>query len=163
MSVSASFDLAYSSDLLRAQRTAELLVAEKKLPVTVVADLREHSMGQWEGQSQEYFDAVNRDHLEKYVAVSEQEKWDQKVTNDVESDAEVKSRFVRFLRRTALDHAGKTILVVTHGGVMRCLLVHLGWGTHKELPIGCVSHLEWMCVRVQGDDFVLEDVHGVSR
>src|SRR5258708_18492 len=44
-----SFDLAFSSDLLRAKRTAEIIVLEKKLHVATTGLLRERSFGKHEG------------------------------------------------------------------------------------------------------------------
>src|SRR5579872_7049036 len=44
------FDAVFSSDLLRAQRTAELITLEKKLAVVTSELLRERSFGSFEGK-----------------------------------------------------------------------------------------------------------------
>ncbi len=48
-----------------------------------------------------------------------------------ESDEEVVVRFITFLREIAVGYLGKNVLVVTHGGVIRSFLIHLGFGTYQ--------------------------------
>src|SRR5262245_33677433 len=46
-----NFDLAFSSDLLRAKRTTEIIALEKHLAVETTKALRERTFGKLEGQS----------------------------------------------------------------------------------------------------------------
>ena len=41
-------------------------------------------------------------------------------------------RIFTFLRETAIAYPGKNILVGTHYGVLRTILIHLGVKTHEE-------------------------------
>lgn len=56
----------YSSPLLRAAQTAELLAEEKGLKVRLVPELREVDFGLWEGRSWEEVDAAFHEDLKKW-------------------------------------------------------------------------------------------------
>ena len=89
----------YSSDLARAQETAEIVGLRLGLPVALDADLREKDWGTWEGLS-----AVERDRTE-FVG---------------ESTEEHQERILRAVQRIAERHPnGGRVLIVTHGGSMR--------------------------------------------
>ena len=89
----------YSSDLVRARETAEIVGERLGLGVALDPDLREKDWGNWEGLT-----AVERDRVEF-------------VGEPTEAHLE---RALRALRRIAERHPGDgTVLVVTHGGSMR--------------------------------------------
>jgi broad specificity phosphatase PhoE len=89
----------YSSDLVRARETAEIIGERLSLPVVLDADLREKDWGNWEGLT-----PVERDRVE-FVG---------------ESTEAHQERILRALRRIAERHPGNgSVLVVTHGGSMR--------------------------------------------
>src|SRR6478735_1378733 len=89
----------YSSDLVRARGTAEIVGERLGLPVVLDVDLREKDWGAWEGLS-----AVERDRVE-FVG---------------ESTEAHQERMLRALRRISERHPGDgRVLVVTHGGSMR--------------------------------------------
>jgi probable phosphoglycerate mutase len=89
----------YSSDLVRARETAEIVGERLGLPVVLDPDLREKDWGNWEGLT-----AVERDGVE-FVG---------------ESTEAHQERILRALRRIAERHPGDgSVLVVTHGGSMR--------------------------------------------
>src|SRR5437868_2038959 len=54
------FDQVFSSDLLRAQRTAELLTIERQLAINTTRLLRERTFGKYEGKTGEEFRAENK-------------------------------------------------------------------------------------------------------
>jgi len=89
----------YSSDLVRAHETAEIVGERLGLPISLEPALREKDWGSWEG-----LDAVERDRVE-FVG---------------ESTEAHQERMLRALRRIAELHPGNgRVLVVTHGGSMR--------------------------------------------
>ncbi|HET8752252.1 MAG TPA: histidine phosphatase family protein [Gaiellaceae bacterium] len=89
----------YSSDLIRARETAEIVGERLGLPVVLDAELREKDWGTWEGLT-----AVERDRVE-FIG---------------ESTEEHQERILQALRRIAERHPGnRDVLVVTHGGSMR--------------------------------------------
>ncbi|NBS41494.1 histidine phosphatase family protein [bacterium] len=158
-----SFDLAFSSDLIRAHRTAEIVALEHQLAVNTNVLLREHNMGSAEGQDKERYREQNKELLERYEEASDLEKWAMKIPADSESDEETVVRLMTFLREAAVTYPGKTILVGTHGGVIRSLLVRLGYGTHAELPKGSVQNAGRVVVRTDGTDIEIVEVVGVTK
>src|SRR5207244_4490427 len=91
----------YSSDLARARETAEIVGERLGLPVVLDPDLREKDWGTWEGLT-----AVERDRVEFVGETTEAHQ----------------ERILRALRRIAERHPGdRRVLVVTHGGSMRCV------------------------------------------
>ena len=46
---------------------------------------------------------------------------------------------------------------------MRCFLVHLGWSTHKELPVGSVKNGGFIKLSTDGVEFFVEEVVGVTK
>lgn len=141
-----SFDAVFSSDLLRAKRTAQIITQEKKTAVKTAQALRERSFGRFEGkQIDEFRKELQRD-FEEY-----------------ESDEELMQRFIPFLREATITYVGKKILIVTHGGVMRSFLVHLGYGTPAELTWGTVKNSAFIKLLSDGVDFFLKEVVGVEK
>jgi 2,3-bisphosphoglycerate-dependent phosphoglycerate mutase len=117
----------YSSDLVRARETAEIVSTRLGLTVVLDPDLREKDWGTWEGLS-----AVERDRVE-FVG---------------ESTAAHRDRILRALRRISDRHRGNVrILVVTHGGSMRrAQTAALG----LALPV--VENCgRWLCVYENGE------------
>ncbi len=152
------FDKAFSSDLLRAKRTAEIIAAEHKLEVEATRLLRERSWGIFEGKSQEVFVKFN-DYIK---TLKDEEKHRYKADESVESDEDIAIRMLTFLRETALAYPGKTILVVSHGGIMRSLLIHLGFAGYDEFRtrfIGNTGHIKLAC---DGVDFVIKETYGIE-
>ena len=89
----------YSSDLVRARGTAEIVGERLGLPVVLDPDLREKNWGTWEG-----LNAVERDRVEFVGETTEAHQ----------------ERMLGALRRIAERHPGdQRVLVVTHGGSMR--------------------------------------------
>jgi broad specificity phosphatase PhoE len=152
------FDLAFSSDLMRAKRTAEIILLERKLEVATTELLRERNFGNFEGKPGDALTAF-RDLLEK---LTEEEKVSHP-DNNIESDENVATRLVTFLRETAITHLGKTILATSHGGVLRVLLVRLGYGTEETLPYGCIENMAWIKLETDGVDFYVKETEGVNK
>lgn len=107
------YDAVYSSDLLRAAETAEL-VNYLKLPIKFDKRLQEIDFGIFEGLSY-------KEIKEKYPAECEKSKNEWKTFDFVtgESLERLQSRAVEFVE--SLDKT-KNNLVVTHWGVINCIL-----------------------------------------
>ena len=151
------FDLAFSSDLLRAKRTAEIIALEHNLLVETTRLLRERYYGGVEGQPYTYFEAYD----ELIATLSEAERDTYKYDDTYESNEEMISRIFTFIRETAVGHPGKTILMATHGGVLMHILRHVGYLTYQEKVF--VSNTGNMVIETDGSDFFVKEVHGLKK
>lgn len=158
-----SFAAAFASDLLRAQRTAEILALEHHLAVTTNKLLREKHFGHFEGQSAEQYRAELKDSLETMETLSEIEQLSYKVAPDIESDEEILTRMLTFLRQTAIAYLGQKVLIVSHGAMMRALLLKLGYCTRRELPAKSIDNLGYIVLESDGSDFQVKETEGVNR
>ncbi len=133
----------YTSPLLRAVQTTEILAGVLDLPYVIAAALREYDCGIIEGKS----DAANWD---LYHALwrdwKEHGRWERRIEGG-ESYLDIKARFVPFVEQLVVQYKGKPerISLVGHGGTYRCMLplvllnVDLDFAaTH---PIDCTGHV----------------------
>lgn len=155
------FDHVFSSDLMRAKRTAELISIEKKLAVNTTHLLRERSFGKYEGRPREQFLTENKELIEQFEKLSEQEQLKFKYADDMESNEEAVTRFLRFLREAAVTYEGKTLLLVSHGGMMRVLLRHLG--IKVITGKGTIANGAHIKLESDGIEFKIREMHGIKR
>lgn len=107
----------YASDLLRTRETAEPL--ERMLGIKAVAErqLREISLGRWEGKTREEL-------MSEYPTLWE--AWTHEPDWDLVPDGEGAERFEQRVRATVDSlfgrHPGGDVVVVTHGGVIQSAL-----------------------------------------
>jgi len=135
----------YCSDLSRSRETAEIIARELQLSIQVDERFREIGFGDWEGMT---YEEVSRMYPEEYT------KWfNNNLTIKVpggESIDDLLARTLPSLGDLAQRHAG-TVLVVSHGGLIKTLLNHLlgseRWDTY--LYPASISSLEW-----DGEEFV---------
>ncbi len=154
------FVAAFSSDLLRAKRTAEIIAIEHKLEIQITKELRERTWGkELEGDTVEKTTKL----LDEWNRLSYKERFNKKVFDDMESDEEIMSRFITFLRETAIAYMGKTVLIATHGNLMRTFMVHLGMGTAQEFPRESLIPTGYMVLDSDGVDFFVRKTVGIKK
>ena len=129
-------DAVYSSDLARARDTAQVVAERRGVEVTVLPELRERHFGTWEGMT-------DTEILERFPE-ARSGSW-----GDGETKEEMRERVLGVLHRIAGEHPRGRVLVVTHGGPVRSLLVECGLDGRG--PIGNCSLYE---VRLRDGRFV---------
>ena len=108
----------YVSPFERARHTAEIALAGLGLPLTVVDDLRELSLGEWEGCTVEEIRTQPGDPYARWVRDPVQ-----CLPPGGEPLADVQARVVQAVERIAAAHPnGDDVLIVSHGGVISALL-----------------------------------------
>lgn len=157
------FDVLYSSDLLRAHRTAEILNIDRQLAIQTSHAIRERSAGAYEGRPKSDYNTDLRTLIEKRGELSEEEWRTFKITDDTESEEEFSQRFMRLLREISVAHPGKRVLVVTHGGSIRTLLIHLGYASRKKIPKGSFGNCGYVTLHCDGVDFFIHEVVGLKK
>lgn len=137
-------DLFISSDLARAQETANIANTHLLRPILFSADLREVSLGVLEGMTQE--------EVHRQFGVESWQKW---ISMDpahldfrfpqAESAREAIARFQSALKRFCHEHEFSSAAVSTHGFVMRRFLHMLRPDLTETLPTpNCVVYqVEW--------------------
>lgn len=106
----------YASDLQRAWRTADLAVDGRLVPVTRDPALRELAFGEWEGLV--YAEAAARD---PEVASRRLRHPARTAPPGGEHLGDLLERVRPALQAIQSRHAGETVLIATHGGVVRAL------------------------------------------
>ena len=123
---------AYSSDLSRTRRTAEILGASHGLEAVPLPELREFSMGRWEGLTAEEIRALEPAAFEAWMADVGRFQFP-----GGESLADVAARAWPALEAIVARHDGGSVLVVAHGGPNRIVLCQaLGVRLDRILTLG---------------------------
>lgn len=154
-----TFDAAYSSDLIRAKETAEIICKQKKLPVNIHKALRERSWGNHEGQT---FDSLRL----KYGALFQPliEDYDYKADDvhpdlhQVESYASAVQRAIDYLMKIQQHYLGKSILVVSHGGILKGVLLSLNLPQFKNFYVNNTAYVH---LEVKDRKLFLNNHHGI--
>src|SRR5262245_2978256 len=110
----------YASPLARARHTAEIVVAQHGVPLTLVDDLRELSLGEWEGRTVDEIKALPGDPYSCWVR-------DPVAACPPGGEAlgVVQARVIRAIEAIAAAHPnGEDVLIVCHGGVISVYLAH---------------------------------------
>lgn len=122
----------YTSDLVRARRSGELLGASRDLSPTIVPDLREMSMGRWEGLTAEEIKTREPEAFAAWMAGIGEFPFP-----EGESVPDLAARAWPAFEAVVAAHAGATIAVVAHGGTNRALLCRaLGLPLDRLLSFG---------------------------
>lgn len=116
-----SFAAIFTSDLIRAKETAEIIAEVLGLPVTLEPRLREINQGEWEGQFVEDIKARNAEH------------WDQRTIDPAnfhppggESVAEIAERILDAMRNIVRLYSSGSIIIVSHGLALATLICREG-------------------------------------
>lgn len=135
------FDKVYTSDLLRAVQTADLLTEGREIPRVVLPELREMRMGRWEGQLIADMTESDKEQYENFVSGSPEF-----AAPGGETILEVRMRAEEALAVIEKDEA-EIILVVTHGMLQSQLLEILQGRPFGEntrvLPGTALSHFTY--------------------
>ena len=116
----------YSSDLIRARRSGEIIGAPHGLEPVVVPALREMAMGRWDGLTAAEIRAREPEAFADWMA-----RVGEFPFPEGESVPDLVARAVPAFESIAAAHAGRSIAIVAHGGTNRALLCHV-----FGLPLG---------------------------
>ncbi len=110
----------YTSDFSRAIETAAIALAGRGIPHVADAALREIHYGEWEMRKER---AVAREASEQYRLMrAEDPRWHPPGGENV---GMVRERMAGMLDRISRKHAHETVLVVTHGTAIHCLVAEV--------------------------------------
>jgi len=134
----------YSSDLGRAEQTAEPIAEATGLPVIRTQGLRERRFGLFEGMTFEEIHENWPEHAQNWRR--RLPEW--QPPSGGESLIELRERVHRTMVELAARHPGEQIVVVAHGGVLDALYrIATGQEVNSprtwELPNGAINRLLW--------------------
>jgi broad specificity phosphatase PhoE len=108
-------DVVYSSDLIRARETAEILARRLGADVRLDERLRERGFGAWEGKTRAEIEAEFADAHARWVA------GEGPGADDAEPFEDFAVRVRGFLDDVLARHPDETVLIVSHGGSIRVI------------------------------------------
>jgi len=127
----------YASDLGRAAHTARIVAAPHSLAVEHSPALRERNVGIFSGLTGPEVEIRHPEALARRT-VDGVLDW---APPEGESFRQILARALPFLKKIRGVHAGRSVVVVTHGGVVRLLAAHADgrdWaGIYKRHPSNC--------------------------
>lgn len=152
-------DAFYSSNLIRAVNTIEPAADALGLPVNLEPDFRELGVGIWDGMP---FDDIPKLYPEEFEA------WTNKEPNFAPEGGETWGNLVvrstRRLKELAEENDGKTIIIATHGGVIKVLLEcfsgsaqnNLEWVSNASITEFWYENGQFEIKKVSFDDYLGE-------
>lgn len=147
----------FSSHLNRAKETAEIIATRYHLPVTTDRRIRERFFG-------EPMSNKKKKEIEKTLKeLNEQEKFAFKYFSNGESGYDVVKRFKEFLKEIVTEYKNKTVLIVTHGYVMRSFLISVGFAKYDELRGGSIKNAAYFVIETDGKSFEIIENHGITK
>ena len=122
----------YTSDLVRARRSGEIVAAAAGVRPSALAPLREMGMGRWEGLTAGEIEAREPGALAQWTSRIGEFSFP-----GGEGVADLVGRAWPAFERIAMTHAGEAVAVVAHGGTNRAILCRaLGLPFDRLLAFG---------------------------
>ncbi|NJL55383.1 histidine phosphatase family protein [bacterium] len=110
-----------SSNLLRTRQTADIVATTLKLPVDIDSRWREVDLGRWQGLTNPQIRAWDTEAYESFEAAPYLERG----FPDGENQRQHIARTAEAMASAINTYPGEHILVVTHGGSIRCAVYHI--------------------------------------
>lgn len=155
------FHAIYSSDLLRAKRTAEIIAMERHHEVHTSEKLREQAYGIYDGVDLEVYLQAQERAVGNFGTLSKEEKDSFSLGRGFESNKELMLRFIPYIQELSSTYIGKQILVVTHGSVMRNFLIRIGYATYDTIKPHSVKNASYIVLESDGIDFSVKELFNV--
>ena len=80
----------------------------------------------------------------------------------VENNKNLLARMTTFLREIAVANPSKSVLVVTHGGILRAFLAHLYPEKFIDLHAVAIGNTAYVKISSDGTDFIFSEAHGID-
>ena len=160
---SVHLDSVFASKLKRAQHMAAVIADRHTLPVETFEDLREPYYGKLEGRNRKEVKEQYKERFQQRKTLTEQQRMQFKIVEDMESDEEALMRFFDALNQLAAANPHKTLLVISHVPLMKLLLMHLGFATRKQLDGESIENGGYIKVASNGKEMRILETKGVNR
>jgi len=152
----------YSSHLIRAKQTAEIIARQFNLPVLIKPEIRERERGNLNNLSEL---EIRKEHPVLYgnpEQLSEEEMWHYQLFPDMETASHAVERFLKALREIARSEKGKTVAIVSHGNVIRSFLVKIKYTTFEQIPQHSLANTGYIKLKTDGINFKVLKTEGLT-
>lgn len=153
------FDYAFASKFTRAKETAKLILNTPLISVISSKALNERDYGIYEGQPIAKFNEELKDVLTEMRALSDDGVFSFRRYESCETDEEMIKRFVDFLNEITEKYLGKTVLISTHGILIRVFLIYLKHAGYKQLHPYAIKNAGYIIVESSGKEIILKECH----
>ena len=161
------FSAILSSDMNRTRETAEIIAKTEKLKVSTDKSIRERSIFDYlkilDELKKDGLEDLTDEMLKDLAKLDEESKMKYKHTEVMESAEEGALRLLNYIVKAEKKYHGKTILLVSHGNIMRSLLTHLGWAKFNELPVGSIENTGYFVLESDGENFRVMETSGIHK
>jgi alpha-ribazole phosphatase len=141
------------SPMKRSLETAKLAMAESVVPIETDPDLREVDFGRWEGKTFKEIEQVDADLVKAWASFELDFSFP-----EGEKVAEFLQRVERVAERIQAD-AGPSVLVFTHGGVIRALICRLLGLAPRQYVLFDAKPASVTTIELYGDKGVLVGIN----
>jgi alpha-ribazole phosphatase len=114
------WDVIISSSLLRCAEFAGSLADQEDVKCEIIEGLEEIHFGDWEGQSPDDLLKENDETLKRWWASPTKQ-----TPPEGEDFHDFRARVLKCLKQITEEHKGKRILLITHAGVIRVILMYI--------------------------------------
>lgn len=141
----------YSSDLLRARQTAQVLADATGVPLKIDHRLREIHQGEWQGLLISEIQA-------RYAQAYQERQRDPLgiAPPGGETAAQVRQRVVSATQAILRQHPDETVAVVSHGFALAVLIAHLRGEPFERVWDLIPENGQWVVVEAMLQDFSIE-------
>jgi broad specificity phosphatase PhoE len=157
---SIPFSAAFCSTLLRAKKTAELIIEPKQIPLIEKVELRERYAGPFEGKLVSDLDAYLRQNYPLWPTFEKEAYLCYQWHPEIETWRAVYQRIEQFLYSLLPSFSNTSLLAVSHSGVIRAILDHLDFLPGYRWTIGNCGFIH---MRVSFQSLSLIQTHNVTR
>lgn len=159
-----SIDQIFSSNLIRAKQTAEIIALEKNLQAQEDERIRERFFGNLEGQTAAYSSENHQGEIDNFREISLADQLNWTIIEGMESLNEILDRVLPFFNDLENSYQNQTILLVTHANVMLALLAHFSFiDNFRQLPYGSIQNTACIKVEKDGNLFKIIETSGITK
>jgi len=152
------FDFAYSSDLMRAKETCDVMCFVHGMGSETTPALREPSFGPLEGMTTDEITEMHP-HVIELGLLPDSERVAQSYFPGLESPAMVADRALEFVKGLTTKHKDETLLLVSHSWLIGSVLSRVRGDSFADTR---VDHCGWVkIVAKEGEDPVVVETNGV--
>lgn len=119
--IETDFDVIFSSPLMRAKQSAQIIAKKIGVPIIERTEILERDYGTLSGIPWDEFKKFLKEEGVDWKEENDKQSYDFRIYNG-ENAVEVKKRLLKFIEDLKSDYGDKKVLIVTHGGILR--MVH---------------------------------------